>query len=868
MAVDIRQIEELFHAAMSFAPAERAAYLDSACGAEIRQELDSLIEAFESDGGRLEDSAVTMAMRLLASDDDPEAMLAQQVGPYRILSTLGHGGMGTVYLAEDTHLNRKVALKFIASDFVSDNWGKRQLMKEAQAVARLDHPNICAVYDFDEIDDHSFIVMQYIEGQTLADLIRTAPLENDQLITLAQQIVSALGDAHAHGIIHRDIKPKNIMVTPSGQVKVLDFGLAKTIPKTFEDITESVSQLSKDGLLIGTVAYMSPEQLRGERLDFRSDIFSMGTVLYEMACRKNPYAHKSNAEVISAIMSRDPEPLRQVSIQCPRDLEHIVDKCLRKDRDERYQSAAELLIDLDNVQRGIALPRTRPYVGLRIAAFAAMLLLALVVIAFMIYQQSASAGQTLGVLPIVCEGLEPGTQCMGPAMTENLARVLGNRKGLRVTTSRVEPSLFGPQAASPEKVGRDLNVDTVLYGRIRRGENGLILTVRLQNVKDGSRIAEENYALNPDETSTLGQRLSLDTAYYLHLPMNEDDKNLFSVLAAAQNRNVQAIDLYREGRIYWSKRDWDNIKKAINSFQQATEKDPLYARAWAGLADCYVLMNTVAFSPADRKDAMKRAEYAAKQALDIDPNLAEAHTANGAVLMKNHWDWEAAEKEFKRAIALNPDYSPAHWAYSNLLGTVGRFNESIAEATIVKDLDPFSPPAVLNYCRAYYFARQFDQAYPCYEQLSQDYPNFTSGKYSRGITYVLQGRYPEAIQIFEEFYAKDKALGGAMLGFTYALVNRREDAERVLREMQELQKTQNLPPQELAIIYMGLNDLDHALPLFRKAVEERYPPTQTIFIDPMFDRLRADPRFAELAKEVRLPLRETNSAAGQNTSAK
>lgn len=867
MAVDIRYIEEIFHAAMSYSPAERAAYLDTACEDELRDEVDSLIQAYESDGGRLEESAVTLAMRLLASDD-LEALVGHQVGPYRILSALGRGGMGSVYLAEDTHLNRKVALKFLSNDFVGDNWGRRQLMKEAQAVAKLDHPNICAVYDFNEIDEHSFIVMQYIEGQTLADLIRHKSLSGDQLITLAQQIISALSAAHAHGIIHRDIKPKNIMVTPGGQVKVLDFGLAKTIPKTLEDMTESVSQLSRDGLLVGTVAYMSPEQLRGERLDFRSDIFSLGTVLYEMACGKNPYAHKSNAEVISAIMSREPEPLRQVSGECPRDLEHIVGKCLQKDRGQRYQSAAELLIALDNLQKGIAFPRTRPYLTVRFAALAAMVLLAVVVSGF-IYQKwvMGSVSHTLAVLPIVCEGVEPEA-CMGPKLTDDLVRALSRRRGLRVTSSQAAPSVFGPQAASPERIGRDLSADTVLFGRIRRGEHGLILTAHWENVKDGSRIAEESYELNPDKLSLLEQRLSLETAVFVQLPMNEDDRNLFAALAAQQSRNPEAVELYLKGRIYWGKRDGENIQKAIDNFKQATDKDPLYARAWAGLADCYVLMNTVAYGALASKDSMVKAEFAAKQALKIDNTLAEGHNAYASVLMKGHWDLESAEKEFKQAIAISPDYAPAHWGYSNLLAFTGRMQEALAESELAQNQDPFSAAAIMNYCRTLYFARQFDQANTCLERLATDEPNYAGGKYMRGIVYLQLGKIQEATQIFQEIYAGDKAYGAAMLGFSYGIANRRSDAQQILAELQELQKQRYVPPQEFAIIYLGMDDLDRGLPLLRKSVEEKFPPALSLAVDPLFDRFRSDARFAELAREVRQPPHPQGFPPSSSTSAK
>jgi serine/threonine protein kinase/Flp pilus assembly protein TadD len=867
MAANLQQIEEIFHQAMTVEPESRADYLDSACKKDddLRQEVESLVAAYESGSGLLDENAVTLAMRLLRSEST-DAIIGQEIGPYRILSALGQGGMGSVYQAQDNRLNRKVALKFLSGEFVMDNWAKRQLIKEAQAVARLDHPNICAVYGFDEIGEHSFIVMQYIEGQTLADLIRTKSVRPDQIVPLAQQIVSALAAAHAHGIIHRDVKPKNIMVTPSEQVKVLDFGLAKTVPKTLEDATESISQLSKDGLLIGTIAYMSPEQLRGEKLDYRSDIFSMGTVLYEMACGRNPYAHKTNAEVISAIMSREPESLRQVSLNCPKDLEQVVIKCLCKDRAERYQSANELLIDLDNIQKGIALPvPIHRYINVRYAALAAVLLLVFAVTVF-VYNGWARAGHTLAVTPITCEeGADP-KPCA--TVTEDLMNTLSRRNGLRVTRSTVAPSLFGPNASSPQKIGKDLNADIVMYGKVGRGEQGRMLKITVERVSDGFRLWEKSYAFEPEQAAMLHRRISLETAVELQLPANEDDKALFELIAAKDNRNADAYTLYLEGRRNWALRDGENIYKAIDNFRRATELDPSYAEAYAGLADCYVLMTTVAYGSLAGPDAMPRAKWAAKQALAFGPNLAESHNAYGSVLLKGDWDWENAEKEFQKAIALNPDYQPAHFNYSALLQITGRLPEALRESELAMNQDPFSGAAIMNRCRTQYVARQFDQADACLNGLAADRPDYAGGKYVHGIVYIALGRTQEATQIFEDIYAKDKAFGGAMLGYVYGLVGRRADAERILSEMQQYQKEHYLPDQELGVIYLGMNDLDHAFPLLRKAVEEKFPPAQAVFFSPSFDRLRSDPRFPELAKEVRLPVRPPTSSAPANASAR
>ena len=864
MAIDLRKLEEIFHVAVSVEPDSRADYLDSACekNQELRHEVESLVAAYESGSDLLEENAVTMAMELIRSKST-DSMIGEEIGPYKILGALGQGGMGSVYLAQDSRLDRKVALKFLSGDFVADNWAKRQLIKEAQAVARLDPSNICAVYGFDEIGDHSFIVMQYIEGQTLADLIRTGSLKPEQIVPLAQQIVSALAEAHAHGIIHRDIKPKNIMVTRHEQVKVLDFGLAKTVPKTFDEATESISQLSKDGLLVGTIAYMSPEQLRGEKLDYRSDIFSVGTVLYEMACGRNPYAHKTNAEVISAIMTREPESLRQVAINCPKALEQIVGKCLRKERAERYQSAVELLIDLENIPKGITLPTKVPrYLNLRSAALAALVLLTLGVATYL-YSSWRVSGYTLAVTPITCEeGVDPKPCAV---LTEELLNTLSRRNGLRVTRSKDAPSLFG---SSPQRIGKALGADVVMFGKVGRGERGDLLTIRVERVSDGFRLLERSYPLDSDQASMVHRRVSLETAAELQLPTNEDDKMLVAYIAASDHRSTDAYSLYLQGRKDWSLRDGENIKRAIEEFRRATELDPGYAEAYAGLSDCYVLLTTVAFGSLAGPDAIPRAKWAALQALKFGPNLAEAHNAYGAVLLKGDWDWENAEKEFQKAIALNPDYQPAHYNYSALLQVTGRLPEALRESERAMNQDPFSGAAIMNYCRTQYVARQFDQAEACLNRLAAERPDYAGGKYFHGLVYNALGRTQEATQLFEQIYAKDKALGGAVLGYTYGISGRTADAERVLKEMLEYQKQHYLPDQEIGIIYLGMNDLEHAFPLLRKSVEEKFPPAQSFFYSPSFERLRVDPRFPDLMKQAKLPMHGQTSAAVFSSSSR
>ena len=874
MAADLERIEEIFHVAMTVNPDRRDAYLDTACDENpaLRQEVESLVAAYESGSSLLDDSAVTLALKVLGAklEDD---IVGRELGAYRVLRALGHGGMGSVYLAEDTLLDRKVALKCLSGDFVMDNWGKRQLIKEAQAVARLDHPNICAVYGFEEIGDHSFIVMQYIEGQTIAELVSSKAIAIEQVIPLAHQIVSALAAAHAHGIIHRDIKPKNIMVTPAGQVKVLDFGLAKMVHKTLEE-ADSISRLSGEGLLVGTVAYMSPEQLRADKLDYRTDIFSLGTVLYEMVSGSNPFSCKadaktsrsSNAEVISAIMSDEPKPLRQTAVNCPRDFDRLVAKCLRKNRAERYQSAAELLIDLDNLQKGVGLaPRLGSILNIRVAATTVMVLLTLFVAIF-IYKALGTSAQTLVVLPITCDEATIKSGCIGPELTDELIKSLSTRGGLRVVSRLNGPSLFGTQATSAPDIARDMGADVIMSGRISRGESGMTLTLRVVR-KDGAKLFEEPEPLTADNLPMTAQWISLKAASQLQIPANESDRTLLNALAAKQNLSGDAVQLYLLGRRRWLNRDGTNIQAAIDDFRAAIEKDPSFAQAYAGLADSYILTNTAAYaSLANKDDAMVKAEWAAKQALKFGDNRAEAHNAYASVLMKAHWDWENAEKEFKRAIAIDHDYSSAHWGYSNLLAITGRFGEALGESQMAKESDPLSAPTIMNHCRVLYFARQFDQSLACFDRLLQEYPEYTAGKSVRGALLIQQGKIDEAITLYGDIYNRDKLRGAAMLGYCYGLANRQADAEKIIGELHELEKQSYVSPQEFAIIYLGLNDLTDAAPLFRQAIEQKFPPAQTIFIDPLFDRLRADPAFASLAREVRLPARAADASAPSTLS--
>jgi TolB-like protein/predicted Ser/Thr protein kinase len=845
-----QQLQGLFHVALPLGGEERAVYLARACAGdeELRREVESLIGAYEEHEDFLEQPALSMGMRVLSSES-AEDLTGRSVGSFKVLRLLGRGGMGDVYLAEDAQLGRKVALKFLSSKLAHSQWAKRQFAKEAQAVAMLDHPNVCAVHGFEEADGHRFIVMQYVEGQRLDQLIQGNLHGLGDALSLAVKIAGALAAAHAHGIIHRDIKPSNIMVTAEGKLKVLDFGLAKLVQQRQGNQGAEPPQSNSlhPGFIPGTIAYMSPEQLRGQKLDYLTDIFSFGVVLYELVGGGNPFARDSEAETISAVLVSRPEPLKSGG-QLSRELNRVVQKCLAKERSRRYQSFSELLADLEPLQKlagGRA--RRRWYPDVRIAAAAVMLLL-LVTVATFAYSYMART-RTVAVLPIANETGDAHLDYLSTGMTESIIKRLTGLSGLRIK-SYGTVSGYGGQN-DPRDVGRALGADAVVVGRLTNAEGGLSLQSVLIDTGSGSQLWGDVYKIGLAEVYHVEDDISRQLISKLELwPRTDETKSA----AAPRARNPAAYEQFMLGRYFWRLRDKENIKKAIEHFWEAVNQDTLYAQAYAGLSDCYVLMNTVHYGEMDTKEAMVRAEWAAKQAVALDDALPDTHTSLGLVNLKIHWDWQAAEREFKRAIEIDPEYAPAHYQYSNLLAITGRFPEALAESNLARDFDPFSSAAKMNYCRTFYFAHDDSRALPCFEGLVKEDPDYKNNRYMLGLVYLSKGMYPEAIDVLEKLYGEDKRVAGAPLGYAYGVTGRKGEALRVLSEMEQLQSDDShISPQEFAIIHMGLGDKEKAFAFFGKAAAEHFAPLTYIGVDPLFDGIRSDPRFADLMRALNLP---------------
>ena len=858
---NLEQVESVFHAALDLPIAERRSYVEQACSGDqaLLSEVLSLLTSVESSNGFMEQPALTTGLNVLLNTSK-DSLLGKSLGVYKIISPLGQGGMGDVYLAEDTRLNRNVALKFLSMEFFADNWAKRQLLKEAQSVAMLDHSNICQVYGIEDHEDRSFIVMQYVKGTTLAELLNQRPLTVDEVLSLAKQIVGALSEAHAHGIIHRDIKPKNIMVTANHQVRVLDFGLAKTVQRMkTRDSDDSLSNASQDGLRLGTVPYMSPEQLREERLDYRSDVFSVGIVLYEMLCGKNPFARDNYADTITAILSNELAPFEETDARKTVELHRIIRKCLEKKSEDRYQSATDLLIDLESIGNGSVIdsrPEPKPPVRRRLfragVALAAVVLLSFV--AFFIYGQITKT-KTVAILPIANEIGDSSLEYLAEGLTDTLNNKLSRQSKLRVRPSTLLAG-YKKKKVDPLQVANEVGADALLTGSITGTAEKQTLRIKLVDGTTGTTLWEQQYPLDMLNVFTIEADISRNiTSTMEFMSSEEDQRRLQETLGPA---NAEARKHYWLGRHYWRNRGnavnpANTLNDAIKHFNTAIQLAPTYAEAYAGLAECYAYWNVVAYGSAETREAMTKAVTAARYAITLNDKLPDAHTALGVVLTKYYWDWDEAEKEFKEAIKINPEYAPAHYQYSVMLSIRGRAEESITEGRIAKDLDPFAPPTILNYCRAYFYARRYNESTACFDKLVNDSPEYATGKYVRAWIIFHLGRQAEAIAHFEEIYNNNKRLGGAALGYAYGQMRRQAEAQRILNEMLALPKEENLPPQEIALIYYGMGDIDNALIWFEKSAADHFGPFAFLKIDPSFDRLRADHRFMEMFRRYDKP---------------
>jgi serine/threonine protein kinase/Tfp pilus assembly protein PilF len=791
-------------------------------------------------------------------------MIGQTISHFRIVEKIGAGGMGVVYKALDTRLQRYVALKFLPDNMVRDSVAVERFRREAHAASALTHPGICTIFDIGEQDHRPFITMEFIDGENLRQHIHGQPLPVALILDLAIQICDALDVAHTEGIIHRDIKPSNIFVTKRGQAKVLDFGLAKLVPKGLASASvdlggETPESNSIVGIISGTPSYMSPEQIRGDDLDARTDIFSLGLVLYEMATGRQAFGGATGGAIIEEVLTRPPVPVRSINGKIPPRLEGIIDKALNKDRGQRYQHAAEMLGDLQELKRNkdlgwrdregeteavrTATGNPSPSTGKRRSQTSSVQTGALR------QQRVSKTIGSLAVLPFENLSRDPENEYLSDGIPGSLINILATLPRLRVIAQSTVFRYKGRQI-DPQAVGQELNVRAVLTGRMMQSGGSLRIGTELVDVATGTQLWGAQFDSKPGDIFVIQDEISSEISGKLRLRLTRAEKKR---LSKRQTEDAEAYRLYLQGRHHWNRWTEEGFYKAIRYFEQAVEKDPSYALAYTGLAESYVLLGWNSYLPP--KDAFPKGKAAATTALQLDPSLGEAHTPLAAVLWLYDWQWHQAQSEFKRSLELNPTYPTANHWHAEYLMTMGRQAEAIDKMRSSQELDPLSLIISTAIGWASYMARRYDEAIAQLLRTAELDPNYAVTYWILGLLYRITGRYELAIVAGEKgvTLSSGSPLMRAALAHTYALSGRAKEARQVLDDLTELAKHKYVVPHFLAGIHIGLGDNDAAMDCLEKSYEEHSHWLIYLHIDPSMDGLRSNPRFQDLLRRVGLP---------------
>ncbi len=806
------------------------------------------------------------------------------VSHYRVISAIGKGGMGEVYLAEDTNLHRKVALKILPAEFAEDKDRMNRFVREARAASALNHPNILTIHEIGESGGTHYIATEFIDGKTLNDYAKSNLLNFKSVLEIAIQVASALDEAHSAGIVHRDIKPDNVMIRTSGLVKILDFGIAKLSAPTEsnEEAATAIKGGTSPGMIIGTANYMSPEQAKGKEVDARIDIFSFGVVLYEMLSGSLPFEGDSAMEMIGAILHKEAKPL---NADVPTEIKKIIGKCLRKDRNERYQTIKDVLIDLKDVKQELEfqnkLERTvspdKPEAKTQIlqattvdeinqkttnqtvsnnprTKYLAIGLLSLVLavggfFGYRYFTPSSKQIESIAVMPFVNESGNADVEYLSDGMTETLIKSLSQLPNLAVK-SRSTVFYYKGKETSPKKIGEELNVQAVLLGRVVQRGDDLKLSLELVNTNTQDVIWSEQYDRKQFDLVSLQSEIAKDVSTKLKLKLSGAD---VAKVEKSYTTNSEAYQLYLKGRFSWNKRTPESLKQAIGFYDRAIEKDPNYALAFSGLAETYVLFSFYGVTPA--KEGMPKANAAVDRALAIDDSLAEAHAARGKYLAFFEFDRSGSEREFRRAIELNPNYATAYqWLGLDFLVLTRRFDEGIRELRRAGEIDPLSPVIGSDTAGALGYAGRFDEAIEQARRTLELDPGFSYAHSMLGYALDGKGQFDEAISEYEKALSlSDDSYTRAVLIRALVRAGRRNEAERQMEALRMFASKSYVPNFCFAIAHTALGDKETAIAMLEKDVEERSSYVVTIGVELALSELRDDPRFKVLLKRMNLP---------------
>ena len=886
-----QKVKGLFDAAVELVPSDRKQFLDQSCGAddEIRGDVESLLAAFDASESFMESPAVVEVADIIGQTKTLEK--GKIFGHYEIIRLIGAGGMGEVYLANDKKLDRRVAVKILNEQFSRHESNLNRFIQEAKAASALNHPNILVIHEIGESETSNYIVSEFIEGETLREVIERSPLKSSTVLDISIQIANALVAAHTAHIVHRDIKPENIVVRPDGFVKILDFGLAKLIEQKtigFDASTLKQNQTAK-GIILGTVNYMSPEQAKGEKIDERTDIFSFGEVIYEMIAGKPPFAGDSMAKTFANLINAESKPLSRFSEEVPEEMQRIVSKTLRKNRDERYQTMKDLLTDLKALRENLAfdermeksrtsddktvttvLQKTmgdaadnqttealnsteqlRPRKSLAVIVIAVFLI---GTIGFGYYFWSVrkpfsgtNVKRSLAVLPFVNAGQDTNIDYLSDGITESIINNLSQLSKLRVM-SRNSAFRFKNDQTDTRTIAAQLGVETLITGDIKKIGDKYVINVRLIDAGDDSQIWGSQYVKNSADMIAVQNDVAQAVVQNLRVKLTTSEQQK---LSKSYTENADAYQLYLRGRFHVFKLTPPEVNKGISYFQQAIELDPNYALAYSGISDAYrSLAIGTEMTPTEY---LPKSKAASNKAIEIDEALSEGHSGLGMTLFWGEWDWNGAETQYKRAFELNPNDVNAHIFYAHLLSNTGRHAEALAEAKIARELDPLSPFVGALEGQFLIYAGKTDDAITRLQKTFELAPNFWMPHIFASTAYIEKGMYQEAITEARKARELSPVQTNSLVLESYALAKsgKRLEAQTLLNELLKFSTERFIPPCHIAQMYNGLDERDKTFEWLEKGFEQRDPKMAFLKVDPKWNNLRDDPRFIDLMRRMR-----------------